>query len=243
MKLDNILKAYGFTDKQARVYVACLELGSASVQKISQKAELPRSTCYEILDFLLKESVVSTFFKKKTRYFSADDPEKLLRISREKTLLLENGIMALRALYQKAPTKNPTIRFYEGRRGITMVLQEILEESQKLCAIASAEDLFNSLEKEFPRFVRERVKKKIPVQVILRASPKAEERKRLGPSELRDVRIIPEYFEFQGMMYLWKNKIAMISFEADLSAVIVENEALVKIQRAMFEFMWEKLGH
>lgn len=243
MQLENILKTYGFTEKQALIYLACLELGSASVQTISRKAELPRSTCYEILESLLKEGVISTFFKKKTRHFSADDPAKLLRISREKSLLLENGITALRALYQKTSRERPAIRFYQGRTGMRTVLEEILEEARELRAIASAEDLFRALGKEFPRFVQDRFKKKIPARVILRASPKAEERKRLGPSELREVRIISEHFVFQGMIYLWEHKIAMLSFEEDMTAVIIENEALTKIQRAMFEFIWEKLSN
>ena len=64
MKIENVLKAYGLNEKQIKVYLACLELGSASVQKISQKSGLIRTTVYEVLETLKQRGFTSSFLKK-----------------------------------------------------------------------------------------------------------------------------------------------------------------------------------
>ena len=52
MRLEQTLKDYGLKEKQIKVYLACLQLGTGSVVKIAQKAGMPRSTVYEILESL-----------------------------------------------------------------------------------------------------------------------------------------------------------------------------------------------
>jgi len=52
INLENVLIEYGLSQNQAKVYLACLELGSATVQKISRQAGLPRTTCYQIIETL-----------------------------------------------------------------------------------------------------------------------------------------------------------------------------------------------
>lgn len=241
MNLEKALKNYGLTEKQAKVYLACLELGSATVTKIAQKAGLPRSTCYEILEVLRGEGTVSTFQKKKVKYFSAENPEKAISIAKQRVELLEQALPQLRALYGDARIR-PTVRLYQGRLGMKIILEEILEEAKELLAFSSAEDLFVTLEDEFPEFVKKRIKQKILAKVILRESAKAQERKRLGPSELREVRIIPESFKYHGAIFIWRSKIAMFSFKKDLVALVVESEELANVQKAMFDFIWESLS-
>jgi hypothetical protein len=48
------LETYGLTGNHARVYVACLELGAANIQKICERAGFARSTCAYILTQLQK---------------------------------------------------------------------------------------------------------------------------------------------------------------------------------------------
>lgn len=44
MNIAPILQSIGLTEKEAKVYAAILELGTATILKISQKAELKRPT-------------------------------------------------------------------------------------------------------------------------------------------------------------------------------------------------------
>ena len=72
------LEKIGLTEKQAKVYFACLQLGVASTLKLSQLAELKRPTVYVILEDLEKLSLVSRVQKNSKTFFIASDPKVLL---------------------------------------------------------------------------------------------------------------------------------------------------------------------
>ena len=239
MNLRNTLKQFGLTEKQAKVYLACLELGSAPVQKVSQKAGLARSTTYEVLEHLQHKGFVSTFRQKKSQHFSAEEPERVLNIAKRNVTLLEEALPELRAIYGEAWIR-PTVRFYQGIDGMKIVLEEILAEAKELQAFGSADDLFRTLP-DFHKFVEKRKKKKIPVRVILRDSEKARERQQSGQKDLRVVRLISDQYQFHGLIYVWNNKIAQLSFQKDLVALVIESEVLADTQRAMFESLWDSV--
>lgn len=239
MNLENILKNYGLTQKQAKIYLACLELGSGSVYKIGQKSGLPRSTCYEVLDNLKNIGLVTTFRKKNIQYFNAEDPRALIDKSQNQINLIENALPFFRSRYGNNKS-TPSVRLYSGKEQIDLVLNEILNEADRLYAVSSADDLFKELD-FFPEFVKRRVSKKIPIQVILKKSPKAKQRQLIGQQELREVRIMPDQFEFQAMMYLWRDKTALLSLTGNLMALVIESKEINQLNQVMFNYMWQTL--
>lgn len=240
MNLEKVLGNYGLTEKQAKIYLACLELGSSSVQKVSQKSGIARSTCYEILELLNRLGLVSKFQKKKIIYFNAEAPRQLIRLTQNKASLLQEALPQFDAVYGEARVR-PTVRFYEGKTGMKLILEEILQDSPKeVLTFGAAEDLFATLDRDFPEFVKSRIKKKILARVILRDSEKARERQRLAQQELREVKIIPSSYEYHGSVFIWGRKIAMFSYQPDLVAIVIESAELAKMERAMFELIWTK---
>ncbi|MDI6733984.1 MAG: helix-turn-helix domain-containing protein [Patescibacteria group bacterium] len=240
MDLEKILKQFGLNQKEASVYLAVLELGQSSVQKIARKAGIARSTTYEILESLKNKALVYSLQKHNVLNYGTEEPKKLSDFAKERAKLLEHALPEFTALYGKAKTR-PTVRFYQGKEGARIMLEEILKEAKELKAFSSADDLFTVLDEVFPEFVKKRIKAKIPIKVILRESPKARERQRLGPQELREVRIIPVKYEYHGLTFMWKNKIAMFSLKADLVMVLIESEELAQMQSAMFNVIWDSL--
>ncbi len=213
-----------------------MELGSSAVQRISQRAGLVRSTTYEVLESLRQKGLVSTFRKKNIKYFTAGEPQRIIEDMQSRTDLLKNDLPRLQALQYK--TKNqPKVRFYQGKQGIKTVLNETLE-AHELVGFSSVEDLFTSLENYFPKFVEKRIKKKIPLKVIMRDSPESRKRKTLGREQLREVRIIPSQYQHHGGMLLWNDKMAMFSLRDELTAVIIESKELSAIQKTLFNFIW-----
>lgn len=240
MNLEKILEDYGLTKKQAKLYLTCLELGSASVYKISQKASLPRSTCYEVFEDLKEKGLVSTFRKKKVNYYSAESPKKIINQTEEKINLFKQAMPQFEAIYNSAKIK-PSVRFYQGVQGMKQILEEILVEAKEILGFTSAEDHFIVLGNYWPDFVKRRIKLKIPVRSIITESVKAHERKKLGLQELRRVKIIPARYQHHGLIMIWGKKIAMFSFKKEMMAIVVESEELAQTQRMFFNFTWDLL--
>lgn len=240
MNLETVFQEYGLKESHVKIYLACLELGSAPILKISQKAGVARSSCEVILESLQKQGFVSSFRKKRVKYFNADDPHNIIKLTQNKTRLLENALPELMSFYGKAKIR-PTIRYYEGKSGMGLIFDEILKEADEVLGFSPGADLFLYLNKYHSDFLRERIARKIPTKVILPDSELARERQRLGPGQLREVRIFRGQHDFHGLIYIWGNKIALFSFESDLGAFVIESPALVQAQRVMFNLIWQTL--
>src|SRR3989344_2158701 len=79
------LKGLGLSENEAKVYMAMLELGSATVLEISAKAGVNRLTTYVQIESLKKMGLASTQTKGKKQLFIAESPDQLeFVIEREK---------------------------------------------------------------------------------------------------------------------------------------------------------------
>ena len=143
--MDEILRELvrlGFSEKEAAVYVASLEFGSATVQDISHLSKVNRATTYVTIDALTRRGLMSTFVKGKKRYYRAETPERLLSLIRvqrkeleEQESAFKNVLPMLFALFNVKGEK-PQIRYLEGVEGLQTV-----------------RELFRNLEGEFVQIV------------------------------------------------------------------------------------------
>ncbi len=238
MDLINALKKYGLTDNQAKVYLACLEVGSGPVQKISRIAGLPRTTCYQVLESLRPLGLISSFQKKKVSYFSAEDPKKMVREAVERAETLTKTLPKFSALYNEA-TARPTLRVYQGRIAMKGVLDEITREAKEILVL----DAFSAaLGKDFDTYIKKRVQNKIRTKVIMRDSELARRPQNTWEAELREVRIIEPSFEYRNIIFIWNDKVAMLSSEKDFVAYVVEDKSLAEFHRTSFNYIWGTLA-
>jgi len=233
------LKNFGLSDKQARVYLACLELNRAGSQRISEQAGLAKSTTSDTLKTLVKKGLLQVYLKKSKKQFTPANPNTLKNKIDNQSQALERLLPQLLALYGQTNAK-PQIRLYEGKQGVKVVMKEILAEAKELIGISSAEDVFEKFSEYYPRFPQLRAKKKIPIRLILQDSPKAHERKELGPKELRQVKIVKPPLPFKSQILVWHNKIALTTLGQELIILIIESKDLSQTFRSIFELLWGK---
>jgi len=241
MEIKHILEQLGLKDKKADVYLAALELGSATVIEISKKAGIKRTTCYDILMDLIKMGLVSETSKGKKRLFIGEDPEKILRDLENKEKLLSGILPQLKAVYNIKGVK-PKIRFYEGKEGLREVYADTLKYSGEIAAFAS-EDVVRTLGREWADdYLKKRVRKNIRVRVIL---PKTEyvskiveeDRELLRTSKLIDPQKYP--FSIEINIYGHK-KVALMSSREEMG-IIIEGDEVYKTMKLIFELLWDNL--
>lgn len=83
------LEIIGLSEKEAKVYVAMLELGPAPILEITLKAGINRPTVYVQIESLKKRGLVSTQLKGKKHLFIAEDPHQLSTLLEKEKKLLE----------------------------------------------------------------------------------------------------------------------------------------------------------
>jgi sugar-specific transcriptional regulator TrmB len=236
MNLKASLKQFGLNKKQTDTYIACLELGEASAYKISQHTKLPRSTCYEVFNELIKRKLVTTFRKKKVKYYTVNNIKEAIEHEKSNLSNLEGALPEFNALY-KSGTEKPNVRLYEGISGMKTVVNEIDNEADEVLGISNAEMLIH-FGPFWEKHIQKRVANKIPARTIITDSEKARERAEKGPKELRTVKIIPAKFVHNSTIVIWKNKVAVFTYKKEMMAFIIESSEYAKSQKQMFEFMW-----
>ena len=242
MDLKKKMVNFGLSERQSRVYLAALQCGSASVYKISQRAELPRSTCYETLEHLQSKGLVTRHEKGSIIYYSAEDPKKMVDTAFSQAELLKDTLPELRALFSSADEK-PSVRSYVGIAGIKVLYNELLDESPEMIGFGSIEDLRLTVDDYFKRFLSMRIKKKIPVRIIVSDSKAARNSLMNDRAEIRQTKIVDAQWDIHGFYYTWKDKVAMVSFQKELHALIIRNEAMAKMVKASFELLWQSLPY
>lgn len=240
MKTTSVLTNSGLTARQAKVYLACLESGVCSIQELSKKLQIARSSCEATLEQLQKKGFISSYKHKTVRRYSPEDPRNLVRVAEEKARSFRESLPQLLGSFLKNKTI-PTVRMYEGKDGMNIVLEEILTEADMLYGFGSVDDLYQTLGDTFPSFTKRRIQKKIPVKIVLKDTPKARIRQKLGPQELREVRLIRDVGDFTNLFFMWKSKIALFSFGTETIVVLLESRDLAIGQKAMFDFIWKTL--
>ena len=235
----------GLSEKEACVYLASLELGSAVVQDIAKKANVNRATTYVCIEALAARGLMSTFVKGKKRYFSGETPERLLSIVRlqrleleEKEKEVESIIPRLMALFN-ADGEKPQIRYLEGPQGIRTVRQMFATTEGEFIQIIPVDEVKNMdaiLEGHDEHF--ETLRKNGGVGRVLALTASAPDQ--LRPLPGTEIRAIPpEKFPLHGEISVRGNTIFMYSYKSNLLGLIITSKELSAAVRALFELAWE----
>ncbi len=240
MNTIEILKEFGLADNEAKVYLANLELGQATVQELGKKSGVKRTTIYTALEGLKEKGLVSQIKKGAKTFLVAEGPESLSNLSARRDSALKEALPELKALYNVAGIK-PRVRFYEGREGYLVVYENILKDKPKeLLAIVSYDDLCRHLDQKYEEeWIKRRVKLGIKLRWLDFKTITTEKMQREGKKALREIRFLPDGFKFTSSMFIYSDKIVVMSGRTkEFMAVVIENSEFYQMFKQLFEMFW-----
>ncbi len=241
MNLRKELEKQGLNQKQAKVYLAVLELGRATIIDVASKTAIKRTTVYDVVMQLVQLGFVSESKKGKRRLFIAENPGLLLAKTEQRFNELKDLIPALSGLYAGAIPK-PEIKFYDGVNGIRNIMENLLlmkgEEQLYWSSIEDLVDLFGHV--YMKSWVKRRVRRGIWSKVLLiKRRKNIESYFQENETYLRKIHWLPSTFNFNGVICLFDNKIAFISSRKESFGFVVESEELSRMMRLIFDSMWQ----
>lgn len=234
--MEEALREFGLTNKEVKVYLALLHLGTALVQDIAKKARTYRTYTYEILKSLKEKGLVSYVIKSGKQYFEVARPEKLISILKEKENKINKILPDLKNIYKSAVEK-PKIELYEGKQGLKTILDDLIRTKKQVLVYGSTRNQLKLLRFYFPNYVKRRVKNRIKIKVITEKSEESLEFHKKNKEEYREMKFLP--IEFPTATNIYGNKVAILSLEKEPIGVIIENEDIAKTQKMIFEFLWK----
>lgn len=240
MELQSTLQHLGLAEKEAKVYLAILQLGTASVPAISIKAGTKRPTTYLILEELRMKGLATLLPRKKKALYTAESPHKLLEEQREKEETIQQSMPELMAIYNSQKEK-PKVTYYQGEDNLIKLYDEVLNSKEILfyASIGSlSPTVYNFVIKKLNSIDRE----KMEVREILQADEKSIQFAKDYATEHDQIKIAPENFKFPTDNMIFGNKIAIVTYKDDPMAVVIESHDVVETYKSIFEMLWSSLS-
>jgi hypothetical protein len=239
------LEAVGLTDKQARVYVAALFLGAATVKRIGEQAEVNRATTYVILDELSAMGLVSETNDKKKTLFVAEPPEAIGRYLnylekdiKDRKEKLETASKSLEGISRIENVDAPVVRFFQGPEAIQAVEAYTRRKAVRNETFYAISDIDEVL-KVFPEILTKgplRRKKKNVNSLLFYSGSKD------VPNDKSSGRITKKLNEkAKADVSIYKDRMTIVSYKGPNSTgVIIEKKEIVGVFRQLFELAWGK---
>lgn len=241
MHIQKALEKSGFSHKEARVYLACLALGSSTISDIANEAKIPRTSCYTILESLQEKELINIFKNKLRKYYEAENPEKLLLNMAESRALIKEILPRLKAWQYKRKTKipKPTTYLYECADGVKKLLNDILAQQKPILAITSIDDALDVLGDNFRDFIQMRYKKNLPVKLLTHRTKESLLLKRGDSDELRNTRFLPDIYNFKTANFIYGDSVALISFNKTCPmGLVIQDPNISETMKMYFEIIW-----
>jgi len=236
------LKEFGLSEKEAKIYLASLELGESTATDISIKSNLPRTLVYDILERLIEQGLVSYSIKSGKKNFVAVHPNEFLSIIREKETAISSIMPDLEELYKKEGTKRPKVEIYEGVEGMKSVMNDILNSGVKeFFGYGSSRSSYEIIPAFMDEWHKKRIKQKLIMKIIYNKSKRAKEKVKNIKSSLKltKYRFMPIDLESPTATVIYADKVVLQSWIKEPFAVMIKSKEMADNQKRYFEELWK----
>jgi len=253
-ELISQVEGFGLSNKEARVYLAALSLGGASVQMIADRAGIKRVTTYVILESLQGQGLVAQTVKAKKTFFLAEDPTHLERLLERKANEVAEQIKSLRKVLPRLdavrsePNDSPELNFYDGADSVRGLFRDFYTtpfgKASEILLFCNLDELTDILPESSLNLAKaERLAKGITGRLIYTS-----EHIRLNSSEekaqMRVSRFVPpSKYPVTGDISVMGDCVVLISLSKNRPVgVRIRNAEMARSMKALFEMAWDQAG-
>lgn len=244
----------GLENTEAKIYLALLELGPATVSEITAKAGVTRTLGYHALQKLAWNNLVElSTAKAKVITYTAKHPRNVVRYlenkerqwkkrNEEATRLLPEMV----SLYRMV--EKPVINYREGVSGLMECWEEALSSKTEILSILDLEPFSQEKFRAYGKWWdKERSRRKIKERELILDTPSARDWMKYFRGSFKhtncryiDPAKLPGILEFGSSINIFENKTVLsLMKKPNFMGVIIESAALTNTLRALFELVWQ----
>lgn len=236
--LINILENIGLSSKEAKVYLACIESGTAAVSKIAKLAKINRITTYDILDKLKKRGLVSFYSKNKIRYFTGTKPDIIVEDFERRASDFKNALPKFKEIMGEG--EGSRVRYFEGAEGVKSAYYESLLSGDEILSFSNHMGLLRFWPEYEKDYMKKRAKKELYFRSIRVDDRKPEIIRKEDGQYYMESRIMPEaFFVFDSEILVYDDNVAVFSLGEEMRGVIYESRQMALSFHVIFEMAWQ----
>lgn len=238
---------------EAKLYLALLETGPATIRDLAERIKIKRTTAYFHMDLLIEKGLVMKLVKGAQKLFAVCPPKESLKTLVEQNLqkaeqLNKNLPDILQTIQTMLPQvrdiSEAEIRYYKGKNGVRKIYEEALKANELRSYVKIVDtggifpnnvDLFNDAFKQNPN---------LTIKEILYDSPLAKEQAPLVLSKNKRYayKFIPNDTKLSSEdTLLYDGKVAIINYSGSINSVVLKSMDHYRNSIALFDFIWRTI--
>ena len=237
------LQAFGLARNEAAIYSTLLRSPKMTISEVARGAGLKRPTCYQYLDSLLVKDFIVRIPVGKRMFYGAVSPQKILSAAKKRFAAMEGMVEQMERQYEAA-THKPTVQFYEGKREIRNIYEDLFRTVGDACSIFPPAAFFeNFTEQEYDEFdsaIGQHALKSRDLIVADKYFRRVSEIRRKNDGEGKMTKKLPESFRSNVDVLINHDKVALINLR-NLSGLVIEDKDIADLFRNIHSFIWKSL--
>ncbi len=246
--IQNLIEI-GLNESEAKLYLELTFVDSISILELSQKSKLPRTTVYRICEKLVNKRFASWVMKENSTKVRANHPkvlDSLLKEKQDELNSFEKSLESLKLMISTSPLKlyNTEVRYYQGVEGFKQLIWNSLKAKKEIVGYSVYGRKKVVGDKFYEQFTIEFNRRKLRDKVIINddvLQMVKETLKSVHQQTINDIKYIDKKrFYVAGDVTIYNDIYAVCYWnESDVIGVEIENSELVKMQKSIFEILWE----
>src|SRR3989339_61706 len=222
--INDTLAQFGLNDKATKVYLACLELGGATIADIAEKAGVKRTSIYNFLEELKAKGLITEIKQNQKTLLIPEDPHVLIANRQDQIKNLEKLIPDLMAIYN-VPGNKAKITYYQGIEGLKKLYRDTLIPDSTLYGFIDIDKCMAVMGDWIFEYVEERKKLNMNYYVIGNHGAWENDTRVDNKKQKRQIKFATNV-KFATEIDIYANKVAIYSFKAPYAGVIIEDQAI-----------------
>lgn len=234
------LVSFGFDEKETKIYLSGLTLGSATVLEIARSAGVVRTTAYPIVENLRHRGFFRMRKEKGHTHYVAEPPATFLRRLEEREQTFRDILPELEALHGTA-TDPVGVTMYEGSEGFRQFWQKLFRSGVKeYCLMTSATGMREYVREEYlvRHVIATRLKLGIKSRQLLPENSMTRKVVGTDAAQLRESRYLPATAQLPATVLIFGNEAAFITTRKENSVILMASGDIAGTLRTAFELMW-----
>lgn len=234
------LAAYGFDDKESRIYLAGLEIGAASVLDLSRRTALPRTTLYPILENFCRRGFFQLRKIKGRTAYAAEPPATFLKRLEDREKTFRDILPDLEGL-RGAAGDAVGVTMYEGSEGFRQFWQKLFRSGVKeYRLLTSVTGLREYAHEEYlvKHVITERMRLGIKSLQLIPENALTKKVVATDARQLRESRYLPPDVTLPATTLIFGNEVAFITTRKENSVILVASGDIAVTLKTAFDLMW-----
>ncbi len=241
MEKEDVLKNFGLTKTESKIFLVLLKLGETTAPEIVKKVELHKPTVYATLERLEKKGLASHITKDYKQVYSAVNPKKFLNMLEERKDDFLAVLPSLLKEYESGKTERE-INVFVGREGLKTIFGEIVAVNKDCDIIGSKLQIVSVMQHRFAQYLKKFAKSRMKFRIIQIDTPEVRKRiSELSKSFLNDnwkIKFISKNYSSPLMVNVYGDIAALTLWEGEPFTIRIKNRNVAKAFSNYFNLLW-----